>query len=414
MPEAYFQQLMRFKLLISAQRRLRTGALVLFAAALSACTQSLVIADDLDRTSLAAALRQSQNYLEKLPRDRVLGEQPRRLTAGEALDSLGALEPLLARWQCWDCFVKELRERFEFVPATSDVSADPVLFTGYYQPVIQASLVPTDDFRFPIYRTPADLITSEQADVAAVQEKSGRVIGRLVGNDFHPYYSRREIDQLGALRGRGLEIAWVKDPIDIFFLQIQGSGLLQLSDGRRLHVNYAAQNGLAYRSIGRLLIDQGKIPQEEMSMQRLRQYLQEHPEERDEIFYYNESYVFFRLLDEGPFGSLEVLLTPGRSIATDARLFPKGALAFIATEKPVIASGGELAGWQPLSRLVLNQDTGGAIRGPRRVDLFFGAGESAASEAGYMNRQGRLYFLYLKQAPAEERNRAWPSKEWHD
>jgi len=389
---------MTFK--IATARRLRAAALMSLVFVLCACAQSIVIADDLDRASLATALQRSQSYLVKLPSDRVIGELPRRLTAGEALDSLRVLQELLQQWDCWNCFVEQVRKRFDLLSATSDVDREPVLFTGYYQPIIDASLGASEEFRFPLYRTPGDLVTADQVN-AAPTEPGEKTIGRLVDDKFLPYYSRREIDQLGVLRDRGLEIAWVKDPIDIFFLQIQGSGLLRLADGRLLHVNYAAQNGWPYRSIGRLLIDQGKLSKEEMSMQRLRRYLNEHPEERDELFYYNESYVFFRLLDDGPFGSLEVPLTPGRSIATDARIFPKGALAFISTEKPIIAAGGELAGWQPIARLVLNQDTGGAIRGTQRVDLYFGAGAAATSEAGYMNRQGKLYFLFLKKPSGE-------------
>ena len=214
-----------------------------------------------------------------------------------------------------------------------------------------------------------------------------------------PYYSRAEIDHKGALRGRGYEIAWTKDPVDIFFLQIQGSGILQLPDGRRLQVGYAGQNGLPYRSIGRLLIDGGKIPREEMSMQRLRRYLAEHPAERDEIMAYNESYVFFRFVSKGPLGALEVPVTAGRSIATDLRLFPKGALGFIYSERPVLDLEGKLLGWTPFLRFVLNQDTGGAIRGPQRVDLFFGPDAQAGAEAGYMNSAGKLYFLALKNPP---------------
>ena len=131
-------------------------------------------------------------------------------------------------------------------------------------------------------------------------------------------------------------------------------------------------------------------------MQRLRRYLTEHPDERSEIMAYNESYVFFRFLEDGPLGSLEVPITPGRSIATDARLFPKGALAFIVTQKPVIGAAGQLIEWRPFSRFVLNQDTGGVIRGPQRVDLYFGSGSEAADSAGYMNSQGKLYFIVLK------------------
>ncbi|HEX9145663.1 MAG TPA: MltA domain-containing protein, partial [Candidatus Binatia bacterium] len=354
-----------------------------------------VLSDDLDRESLRGAIRQSIIYLEKLPPDRIVGEQPHRLTAKEVLDSVLAFEQLLERRDCGECWFKEIQERFDLVASSSDPGAETVLFTGYYQPVIEASLVPTTEYSYPIYGKPADLIVAEQVKLAPVMTAE-KIFGRLEGENFVPYYSRREIDQQGILRGRGYEIAWVKNPVDLFFLHIQGSGVLQLSDGRRLNVGYAAANGRAYRSIGRLLIDSGKVPQEEMSMQRLRRYFVDHPEEQDDIMAQNESYIFFRFLEDGPLGSLEVPLTPGRSIATDARLFPKGALAFAVTQKPTVDAGGQLAGWEPLARFVVNQDSGGAIRGVQRADLYFGSGPDAGDAAGYMNRPGRLYFLLLK------------------
>jgi membrane-bound lytic murein transglycosylase A len=330
------------------------------------------IRDDLDAESLRLAIRRSVGYLEKLPPDRIVGEHPRRFTAGEILDALLAFEQSLDGWDCRECWVGEFYTRFDLIPSSDDPELEQVLFTGYYQPVIEGSLVPTTEYRYPIYSVPADLIVTA------------------------PYYSRHEIDALGSLRGRGYEIAWVRDPIELFFLHIQGSGILQLEDGRRLFIGYAGQNGRPYRSIGRLLIDQEKIPREDMSMQRLRRYLLDYPEERDDIFFYNESYVFFRFLEEGPLGNIEVPLTPGRSIATDARLFPKGALAFVFTQTPVLDADGRLVAWQPVSRFVLNQDTGGAIRGLQRADLYFGTGDEAGAQAGYMNRPGKLYFLSLK------------------
>jgi membrane-bound lytic murein transglycosylase A len=357
--------------------------------------QTPLINDDLDRESLHRAVQQSISYLAKLPPDRVVGDQPRRVTAADVLNSLREFERLLDRGNCSKCWLKEIQTRFEFVASSQDPSADTVLFTGYYQPVIESSLVPTPEYTYPIYGKPADLIVAEQVKLTPIVTAE-RVFGRLEGENFVPYYSRREIDRDGVLRGRGYEIAWVKNPVDLFFLHIQGSGILQLSDGRRLHVGYAAANGRSYRSIGRLLIDSGKVLQEEMSMQRLRRYFGEHPEEQSEIMAYNESYIFFRFLEDGPLGSLEVPLTPGRSIATDARLFPKGALAFVVTQKPTVDAAGELTGWEPVSRFVLNQDSGGAIRGLQRADLYFGSGPGAAAPAGYMNRPGRLYFLLLK------------------
>jgi membrane-bound lytic murein transglycosylase A len=356
------------------------------------------LTDDLDQESLRTALRRSVSYLEKLPPERIVGEQPRRFTAREVLDSLLAFEQLLDRRDCRDCWKYDFSSRFDLIPSSGDPELEMVLFTGYYQPVIEGSLVPTPDYAYPIYAMPADLIVTEQATLTP-STATVKTVGRLEGGNLVPYYSRREIDELGSLRGRGYEIAWVKNPIDLFFLHIQGSGILQLDNGRRLLIGYAGANGRPYRSIGRLLIDRGKIPQGEMSMQRLRRYLLDYPEERNEIFAYNESYVFFRFLEEGPLGNLEVPLTPGRSVATDARLFPKGALAFIITERPVLDAAGQLIGWEPFARFVLNQDTGGAIRGPQRADLFFGTGFEAEAGAGYMNRPGKLYFLSLKDLP---------------
>jgi len=346
------------------------------------------MSDDLDVDSLHLAIGQSLSYLQKLPPERIVGEQPRPFTTREIQESLIAFDALLDQWQCRDCLAREIAVRFELIASSAEPEQAEVLFTGYYQPVIDASLTPSEEFRFPIYSVPPDLVAQDQ--------DGERKLGRIENEVLVPYYSRREIDQLGALRGRNLELAWVKDPIDLFFLHIQGSGLLRLRDGREISVGYAAQSGLPYRSIGRLLIDNGKVAREEMSMQRLRRYLTENPTEQEEVFAYNESYVYFRVLEGAPVGSLGAPITAGRSIATDSRLFPRGALALVQTDIPVLGALGELAGWRPVTRFVLNQDTGGAIRGRQRADYYFGTGDEAGALAGYMNRQGRMYFLVLK------------------
>ncbi|MGH7826416.1 MAG: murein transglycosylase A [Candidatus Binatia bacterium] len=357
------------------------------------------ISDDLDKESLRSAIVQSIAYLTKLPPDTVVGEQPRRFTAKQVLESLVAFEKTLDRRECARCWAEEIAARFEFVPSSNDPGAETVLFTGYFQPVLDASLSPTAEYRYPIYAKPADLIIAEQVTLEPKLTVE-KLAGRLHEERFVPYYSRREIDDLGVLRQRGYEIAWVKDPIDLFFLHIQGSGILRLRGGRRVQIGYAASNGRPYRSIGRLLIDNGKIPKEEMSMQRLRRYLLERPEERGAVMSFNESYIFFRVIESGPLGSLEVPLTAGRSIATDSRIFPKGALAFVITHRPILDSAGHLVRWQAFARFVLNQDTGGAIRGLQRADLYFGAGDQAGAEAGFMNSQGKLYFVALKDESA--------------
>jgi membrane-bound lytic murein transglycosylase A len=355
------------------------------------------ISDDLDPESLHTAIRGSIAFLQKLPPDRVVGEQPRRTTAKDILDSLFAFEKvLLDHWRCAHCLAREITARFDVVPSSADPALAEVLFTGYYQPVIEGSFTPTAEYRYPLYRAPPDLIAAERVTLGPKMTVE-RVMGRAEGEQFVPYYTRREIDEVGVLRGRGLEIAWVKDPVDLFFLHIQGSGIVSLPGGGRLNVGYAAQNGWPYRSIGRLLIDNGKVAKEEMSMQRLRRYFADNPREQNEIFSHNESYVFFRVNQEGALGSLDVPVTAGRSVATDARLFPKGALAFIQTHIPVIDMKGQLTGWRPIARFVLNQDTGGGIRGLQRADIYFGTGDEAAGPAGYMNSLGKMFFLLLRQ-----------------
>jgi len=246
------------------------------------------INDDLDVESLRAAIRQSISYLQNSATERIVGEEPIRLTAADVLASLQAFEALLVDWRCGTCFRRALEARFELIPSSADPQQVEVLFTGYYQPEIDGSLVKTDVYRYPIYGYPADLVRADAG------ENGGTALGRIDQDKFVPYYSRQEIDQLGLLQGRGLEIAWVKDPIELFFLHIQGSGLLHLPDGSTLGVGYAGQNGWPYRSIGRLLIDNGKLTKEEMSMQRLRRYLNENPNEQRHLRVQSELCVFSR------------------------------------------------------------------------------------------------------------------------
>jgi membrane-bound lytic murein transglycosylase A len=343
--------------------------------------------DDLDRGSLRAAIGESLRYLERVPAERVIGELPRRVTAREVRDSLLAFLDRLARPA--EAGRERLPEGFEWVPSHSD---GPVLVTGYYQPVLDARLAPRAGFRFPVYGKPRDLLEAEVVTLEP-QRQVRKVVGRLVDGEIVPYFSRHEIEYARKLAGRGYEIAWVRDPVDLFFLHVQGSGILRLEDGRLRHVSYAASNGRPYRSIGRILVEQGKLRAEEVSLARLRAYLRENPASLEELSRQNERYIFFRFAERGPLGSLEVPLTAGRSVATDLSLFPKGALALLLAAAPVVDERGELVGWRRFSRLVLNQDAGAAITGPNRLDLFFGAGERAGLEAGYMRSFGRLYWL---------------------
>jgi len=193
-----------------------------------------------------------------------------------------------------------------------------------------------------------------------------------------------------------LEIAWLKDPLDIAILQIQGSGIIRLPNGEKIRVGYSASNGHPYKSIGGYMIDKGYIESDNLSLQTIRSYLDDHPDIKEEILNYNPSYVFFRFLDNGPLGNIGVPLTPGRSLALDNVLFPKGALVYIRCQKPIMAKDGDIAEWTPFSRFLLNQDTGGAIKGAGRADIFWGSDPYAELAAGHLKDKGELYFLVKK------------------
>ncbi|MCL5808010.1 MAG: MltA domain-containing protein, partial [Deltaproteobacteria bacterium] len=223
-----------------------------------------------------------------------------------------------------------------------------------------------------------------------------QLIGRLKNGELIPYYSRSEIEDLGSLADRNLEIAWVDDRINLFFLHTQGSGKIKLPDGKLLQIGYALKNGRPFQSLGRFLMDTGKINPQEISYQAIKRYLREHPEDLSEILGHNESFIFFREVKEGPVGSLGEILTAGRSIATDAAVFPKGALAFIRARKPILDREGNVESWIPFSRFVVSQDAGGMIKGAGRVDLFCGSGDEAEMLAGSLKERGELYFLVKK------------------
>jgi len=351
--------------------------------------------DDLDRASLARAVRKSLAYYTRIPERTTWRMGEKRFSARDMKESLEAFLQIIESGADGNALERRVREDFDVYRASGSGPSGRVLFTGYYEPVLKGSLKKTDRYRYPIYRKPDDSVVVHLGKFRE-RYRNERLIGRLENGELVPYYSREEIDGAGALEDRGLEIAWFADPVDIFFLHIQGSGMVCLADGACFQVSYAQSNGRAYRSIGKLLIDSGKATREDLSMQGIKKYLRERPEEVQEILNHNESYVFFRTVDEGPVGSIGVALTGGRSIATDQTLFPRGALAFVRARKPEIGPGGDIRSWVSFSRFVLNQDTGGAITGAGRVDLFFGRGRDAEVAAGHLKEEGELYFLVLK------------------
>lgn len=280
-----------------------------------------------------------------------------------------------------------LRREFRLFRSAGD-GEGTVLFTGYYLPELRGSLGREGPYQTPLYRAPEDLVLVRSRDFPQLSED---LVGRVVGGRLLPYPTRAEISQ-GALTGQSAELAFVESPVDAFFLEIQGSGLLRLPDGTSRVVTFAANNGHRYQAVGAELVRRGALRKEEVSMQSIRSWLALNPSARDELLARNPSYVFFRFAEAAQ-GSLGVPVTSDRTVAADARVFPKAALAFIETERPVDASGPAM---RPFSRFVLDQDAGGAIRGSGRIDVFFGSGAYAENAAGRMKQAGRLYYLLLR------------------
>jgi membrane-bound lytic murein transglycosylase A len=282
------------------------------------------------------------------------------------------------------------RQFFEsaFIPyaLVSSEAGGNGLITGYYEPIIEGSRAPNAAHRFPIFGVPQDLVV---VDLAALNPelRQLRLRGRVDGRRLVPYYSRAEIDA----RGEGFQapvIAWTADPVELFFLQIQGSGQVQLENGERIRVGYADQNGHPYRSLGRYLVERGELLLEQASMQGIKAWAAANPEKLREALNHNASYVFFRELPptDGPIGALGVPLHAQFSLAVDRRYVPLGAPVYLATTFPLSED--------PLERLMAAHDTGGAIRGVVRADFFWGTGPDAGAQAGRMRQQGRMWLLW--------------------
>lgn len=351
--------------------------------------------DDMDIGSLALAIERNIGYLERLDPEAAFQYGPHEFSCRQVMESQKAFIKLITENHDQEQLNREIRKDFRVYRAAGRVGNNKVLFTGYFEPVFDGSTTPDEAFRFPIYRKPDDLL---EIDLSVFNDKfrGEKIIARIEGEKVVPYYARHHIEMENALHGRGLEIAWLTDPVDVAFLHIQGSGRLRLPDGETILVGYEASNGRSYRSIGRYMLEQGFLTLEEISMQSIRNYLSEHPEVIQEVLNHNPSYVFFQTLETGPLGNINVPLTPGRSIALDWRIFPKGALCFISCRKPIEDDQGNIREWKDFSRFVLNQDTGGAIKGAGRADIFWGSGPYAELAAGHLKHDGELYILLKK------------------
>jgi membrane-bound lytic murein transglycosylase A len=340
-------------------------------------------------------LQRECTKLTSLPDDASLGGGG---TAAQLGGTAGQWRPLCAAVAALppddDAATRAMLEHTLQAYAISDSAQTQGLFTGYYEPQVDGATQRGGRYQTALLGRPHDLV---QADLGAfATDLKGRsIVGRVTDGRLVPYYDRTQIER-GALAAQHLAMLYLADPIDAFFLEIQGSGRVRLPNGQIVRVTYDGQNGRPYVPIGRLLIERGKLTRDEVSLQTIRAWLVAHPDQAPALMDANPSYVFFTLLpntppDQGPPGALGVALTPDRSLAVDRHFLPLGAPVFVATSNPLDAA--------PWRHLLLAQDVGGAIKGPVRGDIFFGWGAGAEAMAGRMKQPGTAYLLLPRTAP---------------
>lgn len=376
------------------------------------------IEDDLSYKSLRWAIHKNAKFLLREYKKEELQFGNRLVSKNKyAIELFKLLKR--TRGKDFKYFKNDIESNFEFFEVYGGVNRkddwSDVLVTSYFEPVLSGSLKRTKKYNYPLYEKPKDLVFVDLSEYleklpqldkfksfAEKEEIDIKVLrGRIENTDtvpkITPYFSRNEIrsNHREMLKNTKV-IAWV-EPIEAFFLQIQGSGTIRFSKKNKIRVGYAGQNGHPYEAIGKYLLD--VIPKEEMSLQKIESHLKTlTDEELHQILDKNPSYVFFQKLNSAPITYMGAEVINGRTIATDFRLFPKGALAFLSYEKPIFENkqSTEPTSWQPSSRFVIDQDTGGAIRGAGRVDLFWGSGPRAKQAAGVMKNPGHLYYLFPK------------------
>lgn len=353
--------------------------------------------DDLFYDGIHQAIEQSLVYYNKIPKSRTFSFAGDLYDTAHLIRSLEFFRVYIQSEPSADDLNKFIREHFAVYQSSGNDGTMEVLFTGYYEPGLNGSLTQSPQYPYPVYAQPEDLVSINLRLFSDDPAFRQTLIGRSTDDKtVVPYYDRKQIGNGDILADKATPLAYVDDRVDLFFLEIQGSGIIHLDNGDILRVHYHTKNGHPYRSIGSYLIRSGKMESEGMSMQKIREYLHLHPNEVDNILNSNPSYVFFKPEEGGPYGCYAVEVTPERSIATDKRMFPACAMAFIQTEKPLINGDGTIMEWIPFARFVMNQDTGGAIKGPGRADLFKGNGRYAEISAGHMKHTGQLYFFVLK------------------
>lgn len=343
-----------------------------------------------NRTSLLTALERSLDWYEK-PSSRE-AFPVNGVSHDWARTSVFAFRELVLTAGSVSEAARAVLDEFEVLASVGHDGAGTVLFTGYYSPSFEGSRTRTEGYRYPLYRRPADLVT---------EPRTGRTLGRRVDGRLEPYPTRRQLEESGVLDG--LELVWLNDPFEAYLVQLQGSAVIRLPDGTTMNVAYDGSNGHAYTSVARELVADGKLREDELSVPEVRSYFERHPGELGRYLKRNDRFVFFREETgaDWPQGSLGVKVTPLRSIATDKGVFPPGSVVLVDTRAPDVGGG-----TRRLYRFMLDQDAGGAISSPGRVDIYYGIGDLAETLAGGQYSEGSLYYLLLR----PERVHHWRSR----
>ena len=366
-----------------------------------------VFADGDDLISLLKAAKLNQSYFQGLKSGAMtynFGE--RKVTVKDLADGTDELIKILETSPMLLDLDRQVKQKFDIYQMAGRDSTGTVVFSSYYEPTLEASLKPTDKYKYPIYARPGDMISINLEDFNE-KFKGEKLTGRILRNELVPYLNREEIDFGGALDGKGLELAWFKQRSDIMDLHTEGSGRLALPDGRVIKAKFAATNSLKFKGWLTAMVEAGALPREGISPEKGQKYLDEHPEKVRPILSMNKRYVFFKLEqpadpEEGPTGTYGLPLTGWRSVAVDNALIPMGTLAFMRVNAPDVDADGNLLGRKQDSRFVFCQDTGGAIKGPGRVDFYAGNGKKATTFAFKLWDQGQMYFLVLKDTSTQK------------
>jgi membrane-bound lytic murein transglycosylase A len=335
----------------------------------------------LNLTDLRAAVNNSLDYLGK-PSSRDFFKSG-QISHAQVVSSLQAFAKLLDSGLTVRQLNDAITRQFDVYMSIGCDDRGTVLFTGYYTPIFDGSLTRTEHFRYPLYKMPNDLVKNDTGETLGRRETNGTI---------SPYPSRKEISTSGMLKGS--ELVWLSDPFEVYIAHVQGSAKIRLPDGKLITVGYAANNGHEYHGISQELVKDGKIPADQISLAAMIDYFKKNPSQVDTYINNNPRFVFFRRQEGEPTGSLNEPVIAMRSIATDKSIFPRAALAFIATNLPRLDNG--TVNMHIYNGFVLDQDTGGAIRAPGRCDVYMGQGETAGRLAGKTRQEGKLYYLFLK------------------